>query len=111
VAQTSNASISGSNWVAVFDDDGPGPIPPALWLAGGVVDTGSGHAIGIAKRLACPRICYPDCDGSSTLTVADFGCFQARFVAGDPYADCEQGGTLTVADFGCFQTRFVTGCR
>ena len=54
--------------------------------------------------------CYPDCNTDGALTVADFGCFQSRFVAGDPYADCNADGTLNVADFGCFQTRFVAGC-
>jgi hypothetical protein len=54
--------------------------------------------------------CYADCNASGSLTVADFGCFQTRFVAGDPYADCNNSGTLTVADFGCFQTQFVAGC-
>ncbi len=54
--------------------------------------------------------CYPDCNESGTLTVADFTCFQAKFVAGDPYADCNATGTLTIADFTCFQAKFVTGC-
>jgi hypothetical protein len=57
-----------------------------------------------------PVACYPDCTNDGALTVADFGCFQTRFVAGYPYADCNASGTLTVADFGCFQTRFVAGC-
>ena len=55
-------------------------------------------------------ICYPDCTGEGQLTVADFGCFQTKFVAADPYADCNSDGQLTVADFGCFQTRFASGC-
>ena len=54
--------------------------------------------------------CYPDCNADGSLTVADFGCFQTRFVAGDPYADCNGDGVRTVADFGCFQTKFVAGC-
>jgi hypothetical protein len=54
--------------------------------------------------------CYADCNTDGVLTVADFGCFQTRFVAGDPYADCNGTGGLTVADFGCFQTKFVAGC-
>ncbi len=54
--------------------------------------------------------CYPDCDHGGTLTVQDFGCFQTKFVAGDPYADCNADGSMTVADFGCFQTKFVAGC-
>ncbi len=28
--------------------------------------------------------CYPDCNGDGALTVADFGCFQTKFVAGCP---------------------------
>ncbi len=54
--------------------------------------------------------CYPDCTIDGARTVADFGCFQTKFVAADPYADCNGDGARTVADFGCFQTRFVTGC-
>ena len=55
-------------------------------------------------------VCYPDCNKDGALTVADFGCFQSRFVGQDPYADCNADAQLTVADFGCFQTRFVGGC-
>ncbi len=54
--------------------------------------------------------CYPDCNLDGVLTLADFGCFQTKFVAGDPYADCNGVGGLTIADFGCFQTKFVAGC-
>ena len=54
--------------------------------------------------------CYPDCTGDGAITVADFGCFQTKFVAGDAYADCNGDGARTVADFGCFQTKFVAGC-
>ncbi len=57
-----------------------------------------------------PDACYPDCNTSGSLTVSDFTCFQAAFVAGDPYADCNQSGTLTVSDFTCFQGAFVAGC-
>ncbi len=58
----------------------------------------------------CPAPCYADCNQSGTLTIADFGCFQAEFVAGNMYADCNQSGTLTIADFGCFQAEFAAGC-
>ncbi len=55
--------------------------------------------------------CYPDCNASGTLTIADFICFQGEFVAGNlAYADCNNNGTLTIADFICFQGEFVTGC-
>ena len=54
--------------------------------------------------------CYPDCNGDRALTVADFGCFQTKFVAVDPYADCNKSASYTVADFACFQAAFVAGC-
>ncbi len=54
--------------------------------------------------------CYPDCNGSGDLTIADFGCFQAAFSAGNMYADCNKSSTLTIADFGCFQGAFAAGC-
>ncbi len=54
--------------------------------------------------------CYADCNQSGGLTIADFTCFQAKFVAGDPYADCNQSGGLSIADFTCFQGQFVAGC-
>ncbi len=54
--------------------------------------------------------CYADCNDSHSLTIADFGCFQAAFGAGGSYADCNQSGTLTIADFSCFQQAFSSGC-
>lgn len=60
--------------------------------------------------LLAPDACYPDCNTDGALTIADFGCYQAKFVASDPYADCNASGTLTIADFACFQAAFVTGC-
>ncbi len=62
-----------------------------------------------AAVLASATIC--DCNLDGALTVADFGCFQTRFLSGDPYADCDGNGALAVADFSCFQTAFVLGCQ
>ena len=64
----------------------------------------------ITVSTSCPAPCYADCNADGALTVADFGCFQTAFVAGNLYADCNGDGLLTVPDFGCFQTRFVAGC-
>ena len=57
-----------------------------------------------------PDSCYPDCNNSGTLTIADFGCFQAAFASANMDADCNNSGTLTIADFGCFQAAFAAGC-
>lgn len=53
---------------------------------------------------------YADCNYDGMVTVADFGCFQTRWLQGDLYADCNGSGTLTIHDFGCFQTCFVMTC-
>ncbi len=54
--------------------------------------------------------CYPDCNADGSLTIADFGCFQTKFVLSDLYADCNLDAQFTTADFGCFQVQFVVGC-
>ncbi len=86
-----------------FVDD---PATPNTGIPGGA----GGNAVVDMGAYEFQDSCYPDCNNDGQLTVADFGCFQTRFVLGDPYADCNQSGTLTVADFGCFQTAFVAGC-
>ncbi len=55
--------------------------------------------------------CYPDCNNSGGLSIADFICFQAEYVAGNlAYADCNNSGGLSIADFICFQAEYVAGC-
>jgi choice-of-anchor B domain-containing protein len=54
--------------------------------------------------------CYADCDGSGTLNIDDFICFQTNFALGDPQADCDSSGTLNIDDFICFQTIYALGC-
>ncbi len=54
--------------------------------------------------------CYPDCDGSGTLNIDDFICFQTFYAIGDVYADCDLSGTLNIDDFICFQTFYAIGC-
>ncbi|MFM9995882.1 MAG: PQQ-dependent sugar dehydrogenase [Phycisphaerales bacterium] len=58
----------------------------------------------------CEEVCYPDCNSSGSLTVADFGCFQSKYALNHPYADCNVSGSLSIADFGCFQSKFVLAC-
>ncbi len=81
---------------------------PAQLASGGAFGVLFGNAFNWVT--APPDACYADCNHDGVLTVADFGCFQTKFVAGDPYADCNGVGGLTIADFGCFQTKFVAGC-
>ncbi len=99
--------------------DGPGfsdnfnsyPVGPLVPQGGWLLWNGVGGPVpGSQNAIIAQDTCYPDCNGVGGLTIADFGCFQTRFVAMDPYADCNGVGGLTIADFGCFQTKFVAGC-
>ncbi|MFG0284442.1 MAG: CHRD domain-containing protein [Phycisphaerales bacterium JB039] len=56
------------------------------------------------------QTCYADCDGSGSLDVFDFLCFQNNFATGDSDADCDGSGTLDLFDFLCFQNEFSAGC-
>ncbi len=117
------ARWQGGQWVPLGGGvTGPG-IPPStfpsvfglgiwdgkLYAGGNFTQVNNVGANGIAAWAGCTA-CYPDCNKSGSLTIADFGCFQAAFAAGDPYADCNNSGSLTIADFGCFQASFAAGC-
>ncbi|MFM9996913.1 MAG: hypothetical protein ACKVU4_14065 [Phycisphaerales bacterium] len=78
--------------------------------AGAAAGGGFSLAGGFLGGAGGPPPCYPDCNNSGSLSVADFGCFQGKYVLGDLYADCNGSGVLSVADFGCFQGKYVLGC-
>ena len=59
---------------------------------------------------ACEATCIADCDGSGTIDLIDFLCYQNAFDAGDPRADCTSDGVLDVFDFLCFLSAFDRGC-
>lgn len=62
------------------------------------------HFVGI-------QLCYADCNGDGTLSVADFTCFRNAYLNGDTsVADCTGDGALTVADFTCFRNAYLAGC-
>ena len=121
---TVSASVPGANF-QWFRNDVPlvdgGPISgaatPQLRIdpvfavhAGDYRAEVSDPCVTVTSLVATLTVCYPDCNADGALTVADFGCFQTKFVLGDPYADCNADGAHTVSDFGCFQTKFVLGC-
>ncbi len=107
------------NWFTDLAFDGTG----VLW---GARQNGGVYTINTATAVATFRFdgaytgivfvpdaqpCYPDCNGSGGLSIADFICFQAEYVAGNlAYADCNNSGGLSIADFICFQAAYVAGC-
>ncbi len=107
------STVKPSGWYLSGGPASTEPLPDAIMLSAvGVHNPLSTRVIVAVDNLSLTAgaPCYPDCNADGALTVADFGCFQTKFVLGDPYADCNASGTLTVADFGCFQSAFVGGC-
>ncbi len=118
---TSLVRWDGASWSPVGQGvSAPAPLPgpglvkaliahgPSLFIAGSFGAAGGVRSDHVAEWRSCS--CYADCNGSGAMTVADFGCFQTKFVAADPWADCNADSALSIADFGCFQTKFVAGC-
>jgi probable HAF family extracellular repeat protein len=83
----------------------------AVSLGGGVVVGDGVNPLGHSEGWIARPACWADCNADNIINVQDFGCFQTRFVSGDPYADCNGSGTLNVQDFGCFRNAVVAGCE
>jgi len=99
----------GSNGQAMTTfDDGSGP---ALYVGGHFTHAGGfgGVPADNIARWRC-ETCYPDCDGSGSLDIFDFLCFQDAFVSKEPYADCDRNSAFDIFDFLCFQDAFIAGC-
>jgi hypothetical protein len=99
--------------LCAWDEDGPGPNPGGLYVGGQFRYVNNSPANYIA-RYGCPlhpgEPCYADCNQNGIVDLTDFGCFNAKWVFGDPYTDCNQDGVRNLSDFGCFQTKFALGC-
>ncbi|MFN0131747.1 MAG: GC-type dockerin domain-anchored protein [Phycisphaerales bacterium] len=108
-----DAGVNGDVHALAVFDDGSGP---ALHVGGWFTSAGGASSPYLAKWVACPAVCYANCDGSSVapvLNVADFVCFVNKFAAGDAYANCDGSTTppaLNIADFVCFLNSFAAGC-
>ncbi|MFM9996842.1 MAG: GC-type dockerin domain-anchored protein [Phycisphaerales bacterium] len=111
----------GGTSCTTFDTWSYGPRANGTWLWTILDSDACGPGIGaccttlwaveVSSRGTVHVLCIPpDCNGDGHLTIHDFGCFQSRYAAGDPWADCNKDGSLTVADFGCYQTKWVGGC-
>lgn len=102
--------------LATFDDDGEGPIPPALYIVGTFLRVNGVSSLGIA-RWGCVDACYANCDNSTSpplLNANDFNCFFNKFAAQDPVANCDNSTfspVFTANDFNCFLNKFAAGCQ
>jgi hypothetical protein len=98
--------------IAAHDDDGPGPLSPALYVGGRFEHAGGLPSAYLARWGEMgPPACSADCDGSGGLDLFDLLCFVNAFNADDPAADCDGSGVLDLFDFLCFVNTFEEGCE
>jgi hypothetical protein len=89
---------------------GPGRVYVCGYTGGNIITGGGTGGGSYDAWVALYESCYADCNADGALSLADFACFQTKYLATDPYADCNNDGAVNLADFGCFQTRYVLGC-
>jgi trimeric autotransporter adhesin len=94
--------------LTVFDEDGPGPIRPALYATGMFTSAGGKPSQRIARWGVPP--CAPDFDNSGTLSPADIFAFLTAYFARDASADFDRSGTFTPADIFGFLGAYFGGC-
>ena len=81
------------------------------WLVGGAPESDvEGFRAGDVYASPLDGSCTADCNGSGSLDIFDFLCFQGLFQDGELRADCDGSGALDIFDFLCFQTSFDAGC-
>lgn len=110
ITQPAQATLAGSGAWRVLTPN-PGACGPDSFQFRVQNTQGQSGIATVTLRYALPTpACPADFNTDGQLTIADFGAFQAGFVAQDPRADFNGDCTLTIADFGAFQSAFVAGC-
>lgn len=102
------------NSLTAFDDDGEGPLPPALYVGGDFRSVGGNESYFLARygRSEVPM----DLNRDSRIDLADFPALvdcMNDFVS-DPAIHCctldaNYSGTIDLRDFATFQNRFAPG--
>jgi hypothetical protein len=89
--------------LCVFDDDGSGPIPPALYAVGDFTTAGGTPSPGIARWGRCAPPCHGDLDASGAIDGVDLGIMLGEWgaCAGRACAgDLNDDDTIDGADLG-----------
>ncbi|QKK07055.1 MAG: hypothetical protein HND58_02010 [Planctomycetota bacterium] len=94
----------------VFDDDGEGPLLPALYFYGSFSELGGLSADGFERYGCDGSTCYGDYNGDGTLDTRDLIGFLNDFTAGVPRADCDTNDVVDTRDFICFLNAWNAGC-
>lgn len=105
-----NSGITGGavQAMATFDEDGPGPRPPGLFIAGKFSAAGGISSVGIA-RWGVP-VCRADYDASGATQVNDIFAFLSDWFTATPAADFNASGAIEVQDIFDFIAAWFAGC-
>ncbi|MBM4108323.1 MAG: hypothetical protein FJ255_05850 [Phycisphaerae bacterium] len=94
--------------LAVFDDDGPGPIPPALYAGGTFTHAGGAPSPFLARW--APPACRADWTGDGVVDFNDLLGFLNDFNAAGEYADLNADGVVDFNDLLEFLNLSNAGC-
>lgn len=102
--------------MALFDDDGPGGSPPAVYIGGGFTSVG-GLAVARLARWGCPRslapIC-PDANGDGTVNFSDLTsvltAWGSTYVPETGPGDVDRSGEVDFADLTKVLTSWGQTC-
>lgn len=108
----------------VFDDDGGGPNPPALFVAGAFTNSGAHSAWGIAKwgltELAAPPVCLGDANADGRVSFGDITAVLGNFGSASTTpprdnnlipGDADASGTVDFNDIAAVLANFGQGCE
>ncbi len=110
VWESLNGGLAGgrAHALAVFDEDGPGPRPAALFAAGTFTQAGGINSRGIARWGV--EICDSDFNTDGFVSGDDFDAFVSAFEKGEFGADFDRDGFVNGEDFDAYVEAFERGC-
>lgn len=119
-----NAMGAIGNALEVFDDDGGGPNPPALFVAGAFTNSGAHSAWGIAKwgltELAAPPVCVGDGNADDRVSFGDITAVLGNFGSTSTTpprdndlipGDADASGTVDFNDIAAVLANFGQACE
>lgn len=104
----------GAAGLEVFDDDGAGPNPPALFVAGAFLKAGDHSSWAMAKWGCDPSAAPPPCpgDGNGDLSVnfSDITAVLTNWLLPGTSGDANHDGSVNFADITEVLTFFLIPC-
>lgn len=110
----------GSWTAAIFDDDGAGPDPPALFVGGEFTSVGANPAISAPRlaRYGCPRTAPPPCPDANADAIINFSdittvlaAFATDYRPATGPGDANRDGVVNFSDITAVLSNWGADCR